>query len=668
MSILNRDTSFTLDEMILMIDQERPFQGELTGSGCFVKIEEYLPVVCTAIHAGSQMRSELIKQCRLNSDERYFEEDPHTDDMIMSQPITLIGLDSRFEYDLNRPKTLSTYYKSAWNKRVWQKALSEKQRKISHSKHEQFYLLYEALIEKLESKFRQVIVFDIHSYNYQRIETTSPVFNIGSSQIDMERWGSVVERFTSELKKISLPNITTTAEVNGVFEERGYLIAHTNAHFDRTLVLPTEVKKVFMDEQTGVLFPLVLESIQVGLKQAFSATGAHFQRKASTKRRVKRADMLSTKIDSSVLSVDKALYKLASKIETLKYVNPTNLVRERARFYSAPRRYKPNYRYRQLPVNSIELKHQLYKMPIDKISDPDLKALYSDMIDKLSEKVDLLTSVGQDSFLYSSLKYHGKPNDAAIKNSRFLLYANDFESDLLPEQNVAFAKAQLSQAAVQWGMKCKITETASIAAKAMVSSNPPTLFLNSNATYGEKEVERLIQHELGVHMATALNAKIQPLSIFRLGLPGSTFTQEGLAILAEFKGGYMSLDRLKILAARVLAVDSMLKEQDFFQTYLYLIEELEIESQLAFSITTRVYRGGGFTKDHLYLAGFVELLHTSENRNLDNLLIGKCSLKYHDLIDELVQRQWLKPPSHQFEITEESNPKILEYLIGSLRR
>jgi uncharacterized protein (TIGR02421 family) len=653
--------------MVQMIELEQPFDGLLTGSGCYVKIDEYLPVVCTAIHAGSNMRPELAKQCELSTDDRYFEEDPHTDAMIVSQPITLIGMDSRFEYDLNRPKALSTYYKSAWSKKVWKKALSDTQRKISHHKHEKFYLLYEALISKLESKFRHVIVFDMHSYNYQRINISSPVFNIGSTQIDMERWGEVVNRFASELKKISVPNLTTDAEVDAVFEGRGYLIAHTNAHFDRTLVLPTEVKKVFMDETTGELFPIVLESIQVGLKQAFSATSAYFQRKVSAKSRVRRTDMLSTQIDSSVLNIDKTLFKLAKKIETLKYVNPTNLVRERTRFFSAPRRYKPNYRYRQLPVNANEFKHQLYKLPIEKISDPDLKGLYSDMIDKLSEKVDLLTCVGQDSFLYSSLKYHGRPEPSAIKNAQFLLYAGEMDELSQSEKSSSYAKMKLTEAASNWGMKCKITETTAIAAKAMVSSNPPTLFLNSGASYGENEILRLIQHELGVHMATTLNAKRQPLSIFRLGLPGSTFTQEGLAILAEFKAGYMSLDRLKILSARVLAVDSMLKEQDFFQTYTYLTDELGIDHQLAFSMTTRVYRGGGFTKDHLYLTGFIQLLHLSESRSISNLLIGKCSIEYHDLIDELVQRQWLTPPLHGFDITEEENPAILDYLIRSLR-
>ena len=432
MQTSSNSTCYSLDEMIRMIEQEQPFTGRLSGSGCLIKIDEYLPVVCTAIHAGSDMRPELVRQCELTTEERYFEEDPYTDAMIMSQPITLIGLDSRFEYDLNRPKALSTYYKSAWSKQVWKKALKDNQRKISHRKHEQFYLLYEALIKKLESKFRHVIVFDLHSYNYQRIQIASPVFNIGSAQIDMERWGEVVHRFISELKKISLPNINSGAEINAVFEGRGYLISHTNAHFDRTLVLPTEVKKVFMDEQTGELYPLVLESIQVGLKQAFSATSAYFQRKVSAKSRVRRTDMLSTQLDSSVLTVDKSLFQLAQKIETLRYVNPTNLVRERARFFSAPRRYKPNYRYRQLPLKTNDFKHQLFKLPIDKISDPDLKGLYGDMINKLSEKIDLLTCVGQDSFLYSSLKYHGRPDAISLKNARFLLYATELDDAATP--------------------------------------------------------------------------------------------------------------------------------------------------------------------------------------------------------------------------------------------
>ncbi|WP_162813490.1 N-formylglutamate amidohydrolase, partial [Vibrio cholerae] len=245
---------YSLEEMLSLIQREQPFAGELESAGCFIKIEDYLPVVCTAIHAGSRLREDLLKQCQLSKTERNLEEAPYTDQFIASQPITLCGLDSRFEYDLNRAKTLSTRYKSAWNR-----PLSDKQRTESHRKHSEFYQLYEALIRKLEAMHGMVIVFDMYAYNYKQLgDKPTPVFNVGTAQIDMQRWGSVVKRFCAELSKIQLPHIENSTEINAVFEGRGYLIAHTNAHFDRTLVLPTEVKKVFMEEDTGTVYPLVL--------------------------------------------------------------------------------------------------------------------------------------------------------------------------------------------------------------------------------------------------------------------------------------------------------------------------------------------------------------------------------------------------------------------------
>lgn len=667
---MSNPNKYTLKEMLALIKRGQPFSGELVEAGCFVKIDEYLPVVCTAIHSGSRLRKELLSHCVLNQKERFFEEDPFTDDMISSQPITLFGLDSRFEYDLNRALTLSTYYKSAWSRQVWKSPLSARNRAVSHKKHNAFYSLYEALISKLESMHENIVVFDLHSYNYKRQPKDAPVFNIGSSQIDMERWGTVVKRFCAELAKVELPNINTTAEIDAVFEGRGYLISHTNAHFDRTLVLPTEVKKVFMEEESGTLYPMVLEALQSGLKEAFSQTSAFLQRKHGRKRQTRKADMLSSSIEPELLALDKQLYKLAYKVETLKYVNPTNLSSELKRFQSAPSRYRPNYRYRQLPIHTNEFKHKLYRLPIENISDPDMRQLYGDMVQKLSDKMDLLTSVGQESFLYNALRYHGRPDSTDIDNAKFLLYAQLLPEDIDKELCALATTEQLSESAKRWGMKCKVSPSHSIAARAMVSANPPTLFVNAKARFSNREIYRLVQHELGVHMATNYNAKAQPLNIFRLGLPGSTMSQEGIAILAEYKSGYLSHERLNTLAVRVLAVDSMLKEQNFYMTYTYLIEELNLDKETAFSITTRVYRGGGFTKDHLYLKGFLRALELESQRNLDNLLLGKCSFRYLDLIDELVSRGWLKPPQFRPEdsgLISDVQDEKLNYLIQSLR-
>ncbi|MBD1558679.1 flavohemoglobin expression-modulating QEGLA motif protein [Vibrio sp. S9_S30] len=658
---------YTLKEMLSLIQRGQPFSGELTDAGCLVKIDEYLPVVCTAIHAGSRLRDELLHRCVLENSERLFEEDPFTDDMIASQPITLVGLDSRFEYDLNRALTLSTYYKSAWNRLVWKKPLGAKHRAESHRKHTAFYTVYEAIISKLESLHDSVVVFDLHSYNYKRQRSDAPVFNIGTAQIDMERWGTVVHRFCSELSKVSLPNVTTSAEMDSVFEGRGYLISHTNAHFDRTLVLPTEVKKVFMEEESGTPFPLVLDALHSGLKEAFSQTSAFVQRKFNKKRRINKADMLSSSIEPNLIAVDKQLYQLACGVETLKYVNPTNLNVERKRFESAPSRYKPNYRYRQLPINVSEFKQQLYRLPIEGISDPDMRHLYSDMVQKLNDKLDLLTSVGSEAFLYNALRYHGRPSNQDLDNARFLLYAKLLDEDIHEHVNATKAIEKLAEAARDLRMKCKVSGSNTLAAKAMVTANPPTLFVNNKSNFSNREIERLVQHELGVHMATNYNARAQTLKIFRLGLPGSTVSQEGLAILAEYKSGYLSHERLNMLAKRVLAVDSMLKEQNFYQTYSYLIDDLNLDKDSAFSLTTRVYRGGGFTKDHLYLKGFLQALNIEKSRSIENLYIGKCSFRYHDLLDELMSRGWLKSPAFLPPTnTQESSNQTLDYLIESL--
>ena len=137
--------------------------------------------------------------------------------------------------------------------------------------------------------------------------------------------------------------------------------------------------------------------------------------------------MLSSHIEPNLIAVDKQLYQLAGKIETLKYVNPTNLQAEFKRFEAAPSRYKPNYRYRQLPINVGEFKQKLYRLPIESISDPDMRQLYGDMVQKLNDKMDLLTSVGNEAFLYNALRYHGRPDSKDLNNARFLLYAKLLE-------------------------------------------------------------------------------------------------------------------------------------------------------------------------------------------------------------------------------------------------
>ncbi len=655
-------------ECIALIKKRQCFHASVNNGAFIVKIDDYSPVICAAIHNGHNLRNELQKNFLLSKEERFYEEDPYTDELISSFPIQIIGNDSRFEYDLNRAKTLSTYFKTAWAKQVWQKPLSAKQRAVSQQKHQSFYNVLEAIVATTEKYFGSAIVFDIHSYNYQRIEKDTPTFNIGTGQIDVERWGAVVKHFNKQLNRIELPNISARSAIDEVFQGRGYLISHVNAHFDNTLVLPTEVKKVFMNEITGEPYPLVLEELKASFKEALSQTAAYFVRRYGKKKQTQKADVLSSSLSKETIALDRKLYSLCRNIETLNFINPVNIARERSKFLKGKGQQSPEFCYQQININPFKFKEQLYKLPVDEIDDAGIAQLYRHVISNLTSKVDLIASIGTNEFIYNSLRYYGEPSQTDIANARFLLHlksesAQDGEL-LSADQAITYFKEQ----AAVWGLKCRIEKSAKLVAKAMVNNEKTLLLINKDAHFNHKEIKAFAFHELGIHMLTTINAKKHPLRVFSIGLSGNTYTQEGLAIYSEFCSGSLTLERLQIIALRVIAVSYMLEHNDFVRTYHALLNEFNLTDEHAFTLTTRVYRGGGFTKDHLYLKGFRDILQLAKQGSIDNLLVGKVGLLDFDITNELVDRELIMPPNPLFDLTyKSSGDAILDFVVNSLK-
>jgi uncharacterized protein (TIGR02421 family) len=655
-------------ECIALIQKGECFHAEVESGAFIVKIDEYAPIICAAIHNGHKLRPDLTKSFLLSDDERFYEEDPYTNELISSFPIQIIGNDSRFEYDLNRAKTLSTYFKTAWDKQVWEKPLSQKQRAKSHGKHQSFYNVLEAIIEVIEKEFKNAIVFDIHSYNYKRIEADTPTFNIGSGQIDGERWGNVVNQMEKQLNFITLPNIDVRAATDEVFHGRGYLITHVNAHFDNTLVLPIEVKKIFMDESSGDVYPLVLEELKAGFKSAISETAAFFVRRYGKKKKTKKADMLSSTISAEIIALDKKLYSLCKTVETLNFINPINLVAQRNAFFKNSY-ISPTFNYKQLDINPYKFREQLYKLPVDDINDADIQQLYRHVIDNLASKIDLLTTIGTEDFVYNSLKYYGEPSHVDIANARFLLHLNT-ENDghvdkaLNADEAIRYFKEQ----AQVWGLNCRIEKSSKVVAKAMVNNEKALLLINRNALFTEKELHAFAYHELGIHMLTTINAKKHPLKVFSLGLTGNTHTQEGLALYSEYCSGSLTLQRLKTIALRVIAVKYMLEHNDFVKTYHALMSEFKLEKDFAFTLTTRVYRGGGFTKDYLYLKGFRDVINLAKDHSIDNLLVGKIGTLDFEITNEIVERGMIAKPQPLFDLTyKSSGDAVLDFVIDSIK-
>ena len=248
--------------IIEKIHNKQTFEAVAEDYSFTIKIADYVPYVCAAVHDGHGFRKALWPKCLHSEYDRWYEEDPSTKDMIDSQPIVIAGLDSRFEYDLNRDPE-NAIYEDAWGKKLWKIPLTANERAESMDKHKNFYAVVDALIETLLAIHGKTLVIDMHSFNRKRWDREVPTWNLGTANIDNARYGDLAESWSQKLGKLQLPNgIKSTAGINDTFEGNGYFLKHITQKFDNTLVLATEISKVYCDEENQVVFPEVVQSVK----------------------------------------------------------------------------------------------------------------------------------------------------------------------------------------------------------------------------------------------------------------------------------------------------------------------------------------------------------------------------------------------------------------------
>lgn len=256
----------SVNEIINKIKAEETFEAVSEDYSFTLKIEEYVPHICGAVHDGHQFRKSLWENCLHSEYDRWFEEDPNTKEMVQTFPIVIAGCDSRFEYDLNRAPE-SAIYEDAWGKKLWKNPLTKIEHELSLSKHASFYKVVHALINKIEDKFGVSVVYDMHSYNWKRWDREVPTFNIGAINVDVLRFGDAVEDWRKALSEIKLPHgIKSASLINDTFRGNGYFLKYITSNFKNTLVLATEVKKIYCDEYKQVIYPEVVRAIEIQLK------------------------------------------------------------------------------------------------------------------------------------------------------------------------------------------------------------------------------------------------------------------------------------------------------------------------------------------------------------------------------------------------------------------
>jgi N-formylglutamate amidohydrolase len=235
-------------------------------------------LVACAIHHGHEVRPEIAALLRIQPEQRRYEEDPFTGGWTSIAATRIVGLRSRFEVDLNRPREKAVYLTpaDAWGLEVWKMPPSEELVRQSLSNYDDFYSRYAELLERLLARHRRIVVFDLHSYNHRRggpdappaDPERNPEINLGTGSLDRDRWRPVVERFLSEIQTYDCSGRRLDVRENVKFFG-GHLARWTHANFAESVgVLAIEVKKFFMDEWTGQLDRPQFDAVRAALAQA----------------------------------------------------------------------------------------------------------------------------------------------------------------------------------------------------------------------------------------------------------------------------------------------------------------------------------------------------------------------------------------------------------------
>ncbi len=415
-------------------------------------------------------------------------------------------------------------------------------------------------------------------------------------------------------------------------------------------VIGLETEPIYRDPKTGRLYPLVLRDLEREVSRALRRVFFLFARKHTTLRPRHFHGLGRRAMVKAVWNVDRCLSDVSNSFDFLMQVTPANAQRAWLQFKQSNYERTPLFRYRPLPFDPVLLQRDLYATPMERLEDPAIRQLLAEKQEELGRRITMLLDVNTRRFVHGSIQLYGELDKATVKLANRIL-------DTLPsrtrddskmgtytcEQFVKLVETELTHyRTIDPKMNGSVQIRDDITSL-MVSRG--SLLVGRQSRIPRARADALIQHEVGTHMVTYYNGKAQPFRQLYSGLAGYEALQEGLAVFAEYLVNGLSRPRLRTLAARVLAVRLLLDGASFIETFRELDRAHDFERRAAFLITMRVFRGGGLTKDAVYLQGLADLLkYLRGGGDLKPLLVGKIAVEHVPIIEELQWRKVLKPP------------------------
>jgi uncharacterized protein (TIGR02421 family) len=416
------------------------------------------------------------------------------------------------------------------------------------------------------------------------------------------------------------------------------------------VVYGLEVSPIYFDPAAGEAYPRVLRDLRRRLTVALRRVFFDFARISTTADPAHFHTLGRRAVVKAVWEVDKMLAAASEEYEFLLQLTPVDGEQAWRQFERHKFERVPAFHYRPLPVEPLVLKRRLYRAPVERIEDPALALVFHQKLDELDRQITMLQDRNTKRFLHESMQLYGGVEDdlhalalnildrirprSREKASRGVVSAETFAERAREE--VAFLRSQNPAVNARVEIRPDVTGL-------LVSRG--NLLVSAYSRIPASRVEALVQHEVGTHVLTYYNGRAQKFRLLYTGLAGYDALQEGLAVLSEYLVGGLSQPRLRLLAGRVVAARCLLDGASFIDTFRELRHTHGFANRIAYTVTLRIYRSGGLTKDAVYLRGLRQILdYIACGGNVEPLFMGKIATQHIPIVKELRWRGVLVPP------------------------
>jgi hypothetical protein len=344
------------------------------------------------------------------------------------------------------------------------------------------------------------------------------------------------------------------------------------------------------------------------------------------------------RIPQPLLDADAAHHEILRRITFSRHLNPENAPEARRAFLRGAE--APPFRYIPFIEADDALRQlDLYEPP----RDTALGLLIGRIFDGTRTLVYALRDRSSAAFDALNRQAGWYPDEETLA----LQFDEGEEEDQPLDIPASTLIARLELALTERGLRgWRVEPDTVMAARVLVDGAKRVIRVHPGAAFRQRDLARLVVHEIDVHAMRSENGDAQPLRCFSTGLPDSLLTEEGLAMVAEERAGVASPGSLARQMEVVKAVDAA-RRCGFRELYTEL--SARHGAGMAWSVCLRVKRGlsdpgapGVYAKDAVYLMGRMLVQRWLEaGGDAAWLWTGKVAVT--DPVGEWLRSGWLRP-------------------------